>query len=244
MDNEAQLTETEDTVNVIESSIDEFHKNTQEYFKENKYLVIKNFLDANTAGLIYQYCIVRAQKVDFMTLHAPGAYRPDWDGQFGDEQAPISFNSYGDPFMDTLLATSARPISNYTGMDLTAQYSYWRLYQKGEVLKRHRDRESCEISATLCLGYNVSNLKGEEWEGYDWPMWVETNNNPDGVPIHLKPGDLIIYKGCEVDHWREQFEGLNHAQVFLHYNDRTGPFKNVLDGRPILGIPKIYQQGE
>ena len=62
-----------------------------------------------------------------------------------------------------------------------------------------------------------------------------------GLPIHLEPGDIIIYKGCEVDHWREKYEGLNHAQVFLHLNDQNGPYKNLYDGRPLLCVPKKYQ---
>jgi hypothetical protein len=59
----------------------------------------------------------------------------------------------------------------------------------------------------------------------------------------MKPGDMIIYRGCEVDHWREAFKGLNHAQMFMHYNDADGPYKGRYDGRPILGIPKHYQSG-
>ena len=53
-------------------------------------------------------------------------------------------------------------------------------------------------------------------------------------------GDMVIYKGCELEHWREPFEGNNHAQVFLHYNNIDGPFgtQNKFDKRPLLGIPK------
>lgn len=224
------------------NSPEDLYKKTSEYFKENNYLVLKNFIDENMAGLIYQYCLVKVQRTDFMTMFAKEDYRPEWDGRFGDEQAPISYNCYGDPFMDTLLGASAKTLSKYAGVNLIPTYSYWRLYQHGEVLLRHRDRHSCEISATLCLGYNTSNLDQNEYKDYDWPMFVETKEESDGVPIGLKPGDLILYRGCEVDHWRERFLGLNHAQVFLHYNDSSGPYQIALDGRPILGIPKLYQQ--
>jgi hypothetical protein len=230
----------ETTENTSPESLEDLYKNTSKYFKENNYVILKDFIDTNMAGLIYQYALVKAQRTDFMTLYAKDDYRPAWDGRFGDEQAPISYNCYGDPFMDTILAASAKTVSNYTGVELVPTYSYWRLYQQGEVLARHRDRESCEISATLCVGYNTSNLDPND--NYNWPMYVEAEDTPDGVPIHLEPGDLILYKGCEVDHWREKFEGLNHVQVFLHYNEANGTYNNVLDGRPILGIPKIYQQ--
>ena len=230
-------------MSIIENSNQEELKlQTREYFKNNKYLVLKKFIDENMAGLLYQYCLVKVQRTDFMTMYAKDDYRPEWDGRFGDEQAPISYNCYADPMMDTILGASTKTLSSYVGIDLIPTYSYWRLYQQGEVLKRHSDRHSCEISATLCLGYNTSNLTPEQQKDYDWPMFVETSEEPDGVPINLKPGDLILYRGCEVEHWRERFIGLNHAQVFLHYNDSTGPYKIALDGRPILGVPKLYQQ--
>lgn len=52
---------------------------------------------------------------------------------------------------------------------------------------------------------------------------------------------MIIYRGHDIDHWREPFMGRNHAQVFLHYNDENGPFAKKWDGRPILGIPRGFQ---
>jgi hypothetical protein len=225
----------------VADSLEELYKHTAEYFKENKYVVLKKFLDDNMAGLLYQYCLVKVQQTDFKSMFAKDDYRPDWDGRFGDEQAPISYNCYGDAMMETILAASTKTLSQYVGFELTPNYSYWRLYQQNEVLLRHRDRESCEVSGTLCLGYNVSNLNTTEHPDYNWPMYVETKDEPDGVPIHLEPGDLILYRGCDVEHWRERFLGMNHAQAFFHYNDPTGPFGIKLDGRPILAIPKKYQ---
>jgi hypothetical protein len=214
----------------------------REYFKKNNYVVIRGFLDSNTATLFYNYCINKVKQVDFLTTHAKADYIPEWDGEFGDPQAPISYSCYGDCLMDTLAFLSTETVEKYTDLKLIPEYSYWRFYQHGEELKRHRDRESCEISATLCLGYNNSNLTSEEQETYNWPMFVEDYNDVDnGLPVHLQPGDIIIYKGCELDHWREKFKGLNHAQVFIHYNDASGPYKKIFDGRPILGIPKKYQ---
>ena len=41
----------------------------------------------------------------------------------------------------------------------------------------------------------------------------------------LEEGDAVLYKGCEVDHWREPYtEGTKLAQVFLHYVDANGPY--------------------
>ena len=64
--------------------------------------------------------------------------------------------------------------------------------------------------------------------------------NTAGIKYLLKPGDMIIYSGFELEHWREPFEGKLCGQVFLHYNHANGPFakSNLYDKRPMLGIPK------
>ena len=214
-----------------------------EYFQKNKYVVIRNFLDANMAGLFYRYCITKVKAIDFKSRYSLNDYSPLWDGEFGDEQAPISYSHYGDVLMDTLLDASTAIMEKYTGLELTPNYSYWRLYQQGEILARHSDRHSCEISTTLCLGYNISNLDEEQQKTYNWPMFIESREHPevDGVPVNMNPGDMIIYRGCDLEHWREKFLGLNHAQVFLHYNDKNGPYRSIYDGRPLLALPKKFQ---
>ena len=93
---------------------------------------------------------------------------------------------------------------------------------KGDILKKHKDRSSCEISTTLHLG------------GDPWSIYVE------GIKIDLNVGDMLIYSGCELEHWREPFEGNVCVQTFLHYNNANGQYAdtNKFDKRPMLGIPK------
>ena len=38
-------------------------------------------------------------------------------------------------------------------------------------------------------------------------------------------GDGVLYKGCEIEHSRKPFDGEEYIQVFLHYVDANGPFK-------------------
>ena len=131
-----------------------------------------------------------------------------------------------------------------TGLELLPTYSYARIYKKGDVLKRHKDRPSCEISTTVHLG------------GDKWPIFIDgTGQNnviderkniikpgaPAGTEVLLDVGDMLVYSGCELEHWREPLEGNTCAQVFLHYNHVNGPFaeKNRFDKRPMLGIPPI-----
>jgi len=54
---------------------------------------------------------------------------------------------------------------------------------------------------------------------------------------------MLIYSGCDVEHWREPFEGKDCAQVFLHYNNLKGKDAkaNLYDKRPMLGLPGYYK---
>jgi hypothetical protein len=71
-------------------------------------------------------------------------------------------------------------------------------------------------------------------------MFVKDINGNE-LPIHMKPGDALIYRGCEIEHWREPFIGNNHAQVFLHYNEKNGDYNIINDGRPVLGFPASFR---
>ena len=66
----------------------------------------------------------------------------------------------------------------------------------------------------------------------------------EGMPIHMKPGDMLIYRGDDVEHWREPLWGNNHAQVFLHYNEKEGQYDIPYDGRPLLGMPFTFRSKE
>jgi len=160
-----------------------------------------------------------------------------------DPQIPGAYSRYADWVMETLLQYMRPVMKAKTGMDLIPTYSYTRLYEKGNILKRHKDRPSCEISTTLHLG------------GDEWPIFLDPTGGdfvvdeyknihkpgaPKGVQVDLKVGDMLIYAGCELEHWREPFQGNVCSQVFLHYNHANGPFAktNLYDKRPLLGIPK------
>ena len=67
--------------------------------------------------------------------------------------------------------------------------------------------------------------------------------NMKGIKIDLKPGDMLIYLGCDYEHWREEFKGDNCGQVFLHYNNNKtkGSKINKFDKRPTLGLPAWFK---
>jgi len=119
-----------------------------------------------------------------------------------------------------------------TKLKLQPNYSYARLYKKGHVLERHKDRLSCEVSTTLNLG------------GDQWPIYLEPSGREgmQGLRVDLNPGDMLIYRGMDLEHWREPFQGHECVQVFLHYNDVNNPNAIPFDGRPHLGLPSWFKK--
>ena len=213
-------------------------------FKKNKYQVIRGAISKELAEIGYRYLQISAEADDWMLQKGTTHEKNPLIGNFKDPQVPNSYAKYADRFMETLLVKTIDVMQKKTGLRLVPTYSYTRLYRTGNILNRHKDRPSCEISTTLNLG------------GDEWPIFIDPTgadnvideyknihkpNAPKGVKIVLKPGDMIIYSGCELEHWREPFEGKLCGQVFLHYNHADGRFAktNLYDKRPILGIPKL-----
>ena len=202
---------------------------------KNKYIVIKKVIDKDLSDFCYNYLRVKKQVYDTCIKNryiSPfeevlGKYETD------EQQVANTYSTYGDIAMDTLMLKIQPIMEQKTKLKLTPAYTYARVYKKGDVLKRHKDRFSCEISTTMNLG------------GDDWPIYVEPSGetNKKGVKVNLKPGDMLIYLGWELEHWREPFKGDECVQVFLHYNNvkTKGAQKNIFDGRMHVGLPGWFK---
>ena len=215
-------------------------------FKKNKYQVVKNVVSKDIAKLAFNYLKIRETAEKKLIYYG---IQTKWFGMFDDPQVPGAYSIYGDYLMETLLMQTLPFIEKKTSAKLVPTYAYTRLYRKGHTLNRHKDRLSCEISSTM-------NLCGD-----DWPIFLSPKENiglPEvdggkkgitmaskakGIKVSLKPGDMLLYRGVELEHWREPFKGKECGQVFFHYNDKNGPFKtkNLYDGRSVLGLPSEYQ---
>jgi hypothetical protein len=216
-------------------------------FKLKKYLVIKKVISKKLADFIFEYFSLKKTAVKYMydnKIILEDENTHSLLGRFGDSQILNSYASYSDFVMETLLIKLLPIMKKHTKLDLIPTYSYARIYENGSILHRHRDRPSCEISTTLNIG------------GDPWPIYVDPTgsdniiideykniivkpNAPKGVKINLNPGDMLIYRGCDLEHWRERFTKKICTQVFLHYNEKNGNFKqdNLFDGRPVVGFP-------
>ena len=215
-------------------------------FKENKYLVIKRAISRELAEFCYDYfCNKRKVARLFFDARYISQFNNDW-GVWNDKQIPETYSQYSDLVMETLLEKIQPRMEIEAGVKLNPTYSYARIYKKGDVLKRHKDRYSCEISTTLHLGGDPWSifLEADTSKGkYDEEKDEYKPSKSKGMEIELGVGDMLMYRGCELEHWREKFEGENCGQVFLHYNDATKDTaeENKFDGRPFLGLPSWFQ---
>ena len=68
---------------------------------------------------------------------------------------------------------------------------------------------------------------------YTWPIVM------DGYKIDMNPGDIVVYRGCDLEHSRDEFIPPGddwHLQAFLHYVDSNGPYSEYkFDKRDSVG---------
>jgi hypothetical protein len=202
-------------------------------FNKNKYTILKNAISPELAKFVKDYFLLKRKVAETLFNER---YISQFTTEFGvwnDPQVPDTYSHYADIAMETLLEWVKPVMEKHTKLKLIPTYSYARIYKKGDVLHRHKDRFSCEISTTMNLG------------GDDWPIYLEPSGKEGlkGIKVDLKSGDMLIYKGMELEHWREPFKGENCIQVFLHYNNVSKKAElNQFDKRPHLGLPNYFKK--
>jgi len=204
-------------------------------FKKDKYHIIREAIPKELAEFLFNYFLMKRQVYDTCIKNRFISPYEVLLGGYGDKnsQTPHTYYCYSDIAMETLMLKCQPLMEKTTGLKLTPAYTYARIYKNGDVLKRHKDRFSCEISTTMNLG------------GDDWTIYLEPSGEEGkkGIKVDLKPGDMLVYSGCELEHWRNKFKGKDCVQVFLHYNDKKTPKAkdNMFDKRPHLGLPSWFK---
>jgi hypothetical protein len=197
-------------------------------FEKDGYLVIKNLYDPkelyhplpDIRGQL-NYWGKRVDQVNYVEL---------------EQQVEGSLARYWHPQYREIHSNIRIKLEKLLGRKLYNTYYYDRFYFPGQELKKHADRDACEISVTVHVSTNVSN---------PWPIWIKTPDIYDDSTkktniikegedrsVVLLPGDGMVYKGCERPHWREPLpkeytktwygkkvekEGLYYHQIFFHY---------------------------
>ena len=190
-------------------------------FKEEGYKIVRNVLTQELVKYInLNFEIHETANYFFRNSTEENPY------PFGDQQSPNSFAWYCSIHSESLLMFLKPTIEKITDTELYESYSYARNYYHGAILEKHIDRPSCEYSATICISKDI-----------DWGFFIE---NADGVAteVQLYPGDMIVYRGDLLNHWRNPYQGKTHRQLFLHYVDANGKYQNCkFDDRPMLALP-------
>jgi len=190
----------------------------EQIFEERGYVVVKRFLPRIMCDYI---------SANVKVLEASSYLN------YGDTQVEKAFSAASPAITETLLDLVTPILSKTINCELYPTYSYLRIYVKGAVLAKHVDRPSCEVSATLPISYDCPGI---------WPLYIEARENV--TRVELEPGDALIYKGIELPHWREAFEGERQVQVFLHYVKKHGDYSEYkYDERPHLSHQPVGQGG-
>jgi hypothetical protein len=204
------------------------------HFEKNKYAIIRQAISKELATFIYNYFLMKKQVYDTCLKHNYISPSEVLFGYYEKKQVPNTYCSYADIVMESLMLKCQPIMEKTTELKLQPTYSYVRIYKKGDILKRHTDRFSCEISTTMNLG-------GDKWDLYLEPSGKK---GMKGIKIDLNQGDMLVYSGRELEHWRNKFEGKSCVQVFLHYNNKKTPGaeQNLFDRRPHLGLPSRFKK--
>ena len=177
--------------------------------REQGYIPSKGLLEPSLAQFIYKTLLLK-----------------QWRGEcVRDHHMPTSASVSNTAETDALLLDLRPKIEEISGLRLVPTYSYARLYFYGDILTRHHDRESCEVSVSIHLGR----------DGGEGSLWFAPNNK-----VEMEPGDGAVYLGMQIDHWRERFTGNTMGQIFLHYVIAEGDFVDLyFDGDPQRFPPSI-----
>ena len=141
---------------------------------------------------------------------------------------------YGDPLMEVLLQRLTPVVEKAVGCALWPTLSFYYTYQHGHQLLPHQDRSSCQIVAGLCIGADdaFKNTQGS------WPLWFKVNGQ--SVPYEVQYGDIVIFRGHSVAHWREPFRGEWFISAIFGFVEQEGPFAfQKYDQRAALGLPHV-----
>ena len=184
----------------------------REVFDQNGYLYVPNAVDFKSL-----YCSPpvdkEGQRITGIERHF---LRQKTEFNSVEPQVNGSLARYNHPFYKATHYSLMKQIEGILSMDLLPTYYFDRFYYEGQKLDRHSDRPSCEISATVQISTNRDEA---------WPIWFQRPDQTENS-VSMKNGDMVLYRGCEREHWREPLTGENsyHHQIFFHYVNAQGPY--------------------
>ena len=188
-------------------------------FEQRGYFVIRNAISFETAKLMsIEFNMIR-DNVFFENGIDPNSigYKNDW-------LVKNSFSWYSPFCFESLMVLLQPKIELVIGKKLYPTYSYARIYYKGAELIKHTDRHNSDYAVTITIDTDTT-------ETEPWYIYMEDKSGTENQLV-LNVGDLCVYKGNEIRHWRNPYSGQKQIQAFMFYSE--DPLQKY-DGRPMLG---------
>ena len=214
-----------------------FSKETKQFI-DNKYVVLRKFIPQDLIDLTLDTW--KTIENDPEIYRATFVHEKEPIPNTPDQNLDTSVGCYCFPPAVGLHSWLKKELQKVLDFRIRETYSYSRKYVRGAYLRSHTDRPSCEVSATICLDYKSD-------DGTPWSIWVQNDKNYLGEAdcqdhiyevsqnhnqrqrlkngakkVDLEVGDVLLYQGPNIPHWRDEFLGEYSYHMFLHFWNATG----------------------
>lgn len=184
----------------------------QQLFKSKGYAMMRNVLDKRTLDILASYAMLQRYEA----------------GRYDRDNDRAALGMYADSMGESLLVHLQSAVEAATGLTLLPCYSYLRIYGPNGNLRRHTDRPPAEIQTTLTIAGKAPAV---------WPLNIEVEG--EVIALDVGPGDLAMFRGFDIPHWRDKLNGEFWIQMILNYVDAGGEYaKFRFDRRPHIGPPE------
>ena len=204
-------------------------------FVNNRYVVLKDFIPKEIINMTMDtWRCIENDEEQYNAIFRP---EDELTHSTPEEQRNKSHGAYNFPPAVGIHRYLKNKLDSVIDLNLQETYSYSRKYVRGASLSAHTDRPSCEISLTFPLAYNTDdNTPWKIWLNNEY-NWVNHNdrrgqkfikkNTQDvkpqrGISVDLEVGDVLLYQGPNIPHWRNTLMGDYSYHMFIHFfNQRS-----------------------
>jgi len=202
-------------------------------FVNNRYVVLRNFIPKEIIRMTMDTW--RSIENDEQSFNAHFRAEDELTHSTPEAQRKKSHGAYNFPPAVGLHTWLKNKLNGVLDINIQETYSYSRKYYRGASLTAHTDRPSCEISCTFPLAYNTD-------DNTPWKIWLNNEGNwincqnssgqefikshtqdvHRGTALELDIGDVLLYQGPNIPHWRNTLVGDYSYHMFIHFfNQRS-----------------------
>ena len=192
----------------------------QEHFIKYGYAVVRNIISEELAKFIAdEFTMVKDVYYHIHNVPLEDTTR------FSDPVVKHSFSYYAPLCFEILYPRIMPRCEEILNKKMIPSFSYARILYEGAKMEKHVDRNSHSMACTITFEIDK--------EPYDF--WL-TDLEGNDVALKLYPGDMCLFNGAKLVHWRNTYTGKKCIQATLGFADEE---INRYDGRKLLGAPGI-----